>query len=69
MQSIEVDPQSGAILELQTEKATAMGLGRESYTIAASEVSSVGEEMLVIQAPEPLAADDPDTFYLAKRRR
>ncbi len=67
VQRVEVDPQSGAILELQTQKATAMGLGRESHTIAASEVTSVGEEMLVIQAPEPLAADAPDTFYLAKR--
>ncbi len=67
VQSVEVDPRSGAILEMQTQKATAMGLGRESHTIAASEVTSVGEEMMVIQAPEPLAADDPDTFYLAKR--
>lgn len=27
------------------------------------------EEMIVVQAPEPLSADAPDTFYLAKRRR
>ncbi len=69
VQSVEVDPQSGQIVELQTQKATAMGLGREAHTIAASEVTSIGEEMLVIQAPEPLAADDPDPFYLAKRSR
>ncbi len=68
VQSVEVDPQSGAILELQTQKATAMGLGREQHTIAASEVTSVGAEMIVIQAPEPLAADAADTFYLTKGR-
>ena len=37
VQSVEVDPQTGAILEMRTQKATAMGLGRESHTIAASE--------------------------------
>lgn len=68
VQSVEVDPQSGAILELQTQKATAMGLGREQHTIAASEVSSVGDEMIVIQAPEALSSDAADTFYLAKKR-
>ena len=68
VQSVEVDPQSGAITELQTEKATALGLGREFHTIAAAEVTTVGDEMIVVQAPEPLAADDPDTFYLTKRR-
>ena len=69
VQSVEVDPQSGAILELQTQNATAMGLGRESHTVAASEVTTVGEELIVVQAPEPLSTDEPDTFYLAKRRR
>ena len=69
VQSVEVDPQSGAILELQTQKATALGLGRESHTIAASEVTSVGEEVVVVQAPEPLSGDAPDPFYLAKRHR
>lgn len=57
VQGLEVDPQSGAILELQTQKATALGLGRESHTVAASEVTSVGEEMIVIQAPAPLSTD------------
>ncbi len=69
IQSVEVDPQSGAILEMQTQKGTAMGLGRESHTIAASEVTSVGEEVVVVQAPEPLSGDAPDPFYLAKRHR
>ena len=67
--SVEVDPQSGAILEMQTQKATALGLGRASHTIAASEVTTVGEELIVVQAPEPLSTDELDTFYLAKRRR
>ena len=68
VQSVEVDPQSGVILEMQAQKATALGLGRESHTIVASEVTSVGEEMIVVQAPEPLSTDESDTFYLAKRR-
>ena len=67
VQGVEVDPHSGAVLELQTQKATAMGLGREAHTIAASEVTAVGAEMIVVQAPEPLAADASDSFYLAKR--
>ena len=67
VQSLEVDPQSGAILELQTQKATALGLGRESHTVTASEVTTVGEELIVVQAPAPLSTDAPDTFYLVKR--
>lgn len=68
VQSVEVDPQSGAILELQTQKSTALGLGRAQHTIAASEVTSVGDAMVVVQAPEPLSADAPDPFYLTKAR-
>ena len=69
VQGVEVDPQTGAILEMQTQKATAMGLGRELHAIAAADVTSVGQELIVVQAPAPLAPDEPDTFYLAKRRR
>jgi len=66
VQSVEVDPRSGEILELQTQKATAMGFGREQYTIAASEVTSVGAEMVVVQAPESLSANADEPFYLTK---
>lgn len=66
VQSVDVDPHNGAIVELQTQKATAMGLGRAQHTIAASEVTSVGDAMVVVQAPEPLTTDAPDPFYLTK---
>lgn len=67
VQSLEVDPKSGAITTFEAQKATVFGLGRASQTLAASEVTSVGEEMIVVQAPEPLSEESPDSFSLVKR--
>jgi len=69
VQSVEVDPKTGAITELAAQKATAFGLGRATTVVAASEVTSIGEAMIVVQAPEPLAEETPDTFALVKRSR
>lgn len=67
VQDVEVDPTTGAITELAAQKATAFGLGRASAVVAASEVTSVGDEMIVVQAPEPLAEETSDSFSLVKR--
>jgi sporulation protein YlmC with PRC-barrel domain len=72
VQQLDVDPRSGAIIELQTHKGGFLGYGGESYTIAASEVTAVGDEVLVVQAPDPLQADADqagDSFYLASDKR
>lgn len=66
VRGIELDPQSGALIELQTQKGGLLGLGGESYTIPIAEVTSVGDELIVVQAPEPaLAPEQP--FMLVKR--
>lgn len=66
VRSIELDPRSGALTELQTQKGGLLGLGGESYTIPVAEVTSVGDELIVVQAPEALAETE-QPFVLVKR--
>ena len=64
VRGVVLNPDDGQLTELQTHKGGMLGVGGMSYTIPADEVTSVGDELLVVQAPEPVDAGAADAFQL-----
>lgn len=67
VKSVEIDPHTGSITELQAQKGGVLGIGRSVRTIDAGEVTSVGHDLLVIQGSGG-AARAEEEFYLVRKR-
>ena len=52
VRSVAVDPADGRITELQTQRGDLFGLGGTPHTVSPDEITSVGEQLMVVQAPE-----------------
>ena len=50
IKDLEVDPKSGAVMQLGVHKGGVLGIGGSSYTVAPKDVISVGEELIVVRA-------------------
>jgi sporulation protein YlmC with PRC-barrel domain len=51
--AVEIDPQDGRITQLQARQGGVLGIGRTTETIAASEISSIGPDIVVIAVRPP----------------
>ena len=52
---VAVDPTDGHITEVQTQRGDLFGLGGTTHTVTPDEITSVGEQLMVVQAPEAVA--------------
>lgn len=55
----EIDPQSGDVVRFDAHKGGVLGVGGARVTIAADDVVSVGDELVVIRNGEPQSAVAP----------
>lgn len=52
---VVVDRDDGQITEIQTQKGGVFGVGGTTHTVAPEEITSIGDEVMVVQAPEPVS--------------
>ena len=64
VRGVVLNPNDGQLTELQTHKGGMLGVGGTTYTIPTDEVTSVGDELLVVRAPEPVELRATDAFHL-----
>lgn len=50
---VEIDPKSGAITQVQAHKGGVLGVGGTTVTLAAKDIRSIGDEVMVVRYEEP----------------
>jgi len=51
VRELEIDPQTGAVTQVEVHTGGMLGMGGTTTTIAAGEIGSIGEEVMIVTGP------------------